>query len=154
MFSTIYFVQRKIFLIHVLYRHVQCIKYTFRIYILYISKNITSYTIFLVFKIVESLQYILNYNLVEKYFFFILRTGLLFRKLCSSWQIKFFNSSSFSPRLFNFYKCMEAPPKGFRVCGWRLGPNFGVWPAADKIFHLQLMLEKMRAFVVSKLKHF
>ena len=152
MFCTIYFVQRKNFLIHVLYRSVQCIKYTFRIYILYISKNITSYTIFLVFKIVESLHYILNYNLVEKYFFCILRTGSLFSKLCSSWQIKFFNSSSLSPRLFNFFKCVEAPPKRFRVCGLRLGFNF-VWPAADKIFHLQLMLEKMHAFVVSKLKY-
>ena len=34
----------------------------------------------------------------------------------------------------------------YRVCGLRLGPNFGVWPAAGKNFYLWLTVEKMRAF--------
>ena len=49
----------------------------------YISKNITSYTFLLVFKIVESLQYILNLAWKEKHLFSI-NTLLFYKKPGSS----------------------------------------------------------------------
>ena len=36
----------------------------------------------------------------------------------------------------------------FRVCGLRLGTNFGAWPAADKNFYLRLTVEKIRTIAV------
>ena len=53
-----------IFNIYVLF---QCIVYTY----FYLSKNVTSYTLLLVFKIVEYLQCILNKQLVLKIWFVI-----------------------------------------------------------------------------------
>ena len=59
-FCTVYFVWR-IFLTFVLFPNVYCIQYTCKIYMyFYISKNITSYSFLLVFKIVKSLQCILK----------------------------------------------------------------------------------------------
>ena len=60
-FFTICFVR---FLTFVLF---QCIVYTY----FYLSKNVTSYTLLLVFKIVEYLQCILNKQLVLKIWFVI-----------------------------------------------------------------------------------
>ena len=46
----------------------------------------------------------------------------------------------------------ESTDRGsYRVCGLRLGPNFGVWQAADYNCCLQLIAEKMRAFAVSSI---
>ena len=36
----------------------------------------------------------------------------------------------------------------YRVYGLRLGPNYGVGPAADKNFYFRLTIEKMYAFAV------
>ena len=36
----------------------------------------------------------------------------------------------------------------YKVCSLRLGPNFGIRPAAGKNFSLWLTFEKMRAFAV------
>lgn len=36
----------------------------------------------------------------------------------------------------------------YRVCGSRLDPNFGVWPAVGKDFYLQLRSEKMHVLAV------
>ena len=59
-FYTVQFVQRKLFLAFLCYLNVQGIEYTFIIYIHYISKKITLYNFLLVYKIVESLQFILK----------------------------------------------------------------------------------------------
>ena len=36
----------------------------------------------------------------------------------------------------------------YRVCGLRLGPNFGMWLTGGRNFYLPLMAEEMHAFVV------
>ena len=41
----------------------------------------------------------------------------------------------------------------YRVFGLRLGPNFGVWPAADKNFYLWLTVEKILALAVFTKKY-
>ena len=41
----------------------------------------------------------------------------------------------------------------YRVCGLRLGPNFGVRPATGKNFYLRLTVEKMCAFTVFTQKY-
>ena len=41
----------------------------------------------------------------------------------------------------------------YRVCGLRLGPNFGVQPATGKNFYLRLTVEKMCAFTVFTQKY-
>ena len=48
------------FLIFLFYLNAQCIEYIFRIYNFLLSKNITSYTFLIAFKIAESLQCILS----------------------------------------------------------------------------------------------
>ena len=41
----------------------------------------------------------------------------------------------------------------YRVYGLRLGPNYGVGPAADKNFYFRLTIEKMYAFAVFTKKY-
>ena len=55
------FYPKKIVLIFVFLLNVHFIEYTFRIYIILHMKKITSYTFLLIFKIVESLQRILEW---------------------------------------------------------------------------------------------